>query len=326
MKAIAILGLVAAISAVYLMTSSTSDNAMFENYIATFQKSYSSEDEYQYRRTVFESNLNYINTENAKGHSYTLGVTKFADWTQEEFKKIMGYIPMGHKYPEFEDNEMYPEVNAFKDIDWTKANKVTGVKDQGNCGSCWAFSAVGATEALFAIKTKRLMEFSEQQLVDCDSRSYGCMGGEMFYAFQYYRTHGICKRTSYPYTAQDGTCHSQTCEADTMHIKKYELVVSQDPSVIHQKLALAPLSIGVSAGNSVWQHYTSGVVNDPHCYEQLDHGVLLTGYDSNSDSWHIKNSWGTGWGEKGYIRIRDNHAKGTPGICGINMEISRPLL
>ena len=326
MKAIAIIGLLAVVTSLYFMSMPTHDNSGFEAFIAEFQKSYNTEDEYNYRRAVFESNVDMINRENAKGHTYTLGVNQFADLTLDEFKSMLGYIPVKEHNNLSVNGPVVPKSDET--IDWKEKGDVNDVRNQGACGSCWAFSAVAALEGAYAIKNGALKQFSEQQLVDCDTTSSGCNGGEMFWAFQYYEKHGACFRENYLYTGYDGQCKASDCESDSPKISSYVLIEKNDPTIIHTNLAKTPLSLGVAAGNSIWQFYSGGVVSESSesaCGHRLDHGVLMAGYHADEDAWQIKNSWGTGWGRSGYIYIQDNHMKDTYGICGVNMEISYPV-
>lgn len=313
------------VASVYVMNSLCESNTEFEGYIATYKRNYNTESEYNYRKAIFQQNKDLIEAENAKGHSYTLAVNQFADLTLEEFKAMQGLTPRDSTYTRPKGQATFSEVN-HDSIDWTTLGDVTPVRNQASCGSCWAFSAVAAMESANAVAGKGLIDLSEQQLVDCDKKSSGCRGGEMFNAFQYYQKNGACSRESYPYTARDGTCKDKTCTVVIPPISSYILVEKDNSDLIHSNLAAAPLSLGICAGNTVWQFYSSGVVDSKSCGSRLDHGVLLVGYCSVADAWKVKNSWGTGWGEKGFIRIKDDHGTNTAGICGINEEISRPIL
>ena len=252
MKAVAIIGLLAVVTSLYFMSMSTHDNSGFETFISEYQKSYNTEDEYNYRRSIFESNVDKINRENAKGHSYTLGVNQFADLTLDEFRSRLGYIPMKEHNDLSVNGPVVPKSDET--IDWQKKGAVNPPRDQGACGSCWAFSAVAALEGAYFLENEKLVKFSEQQLVDCDTTSSGCGGGEMFWAFQYYEKHGACFRENYKYTATDGTCKASACESDSPKISSYSLIEENNPTKIHTELAKAPLSLGV-AGN-IFKNFT----------------------------------------------------------------------
>merc|ERR1711998_628564 len=176
---------------------------------------------------------------------------------------------------------------------------VTGVKDQGQCGSCWSFSATGTMEGAWQISTGRLTSLSEQQLVDCDKSSDGCQGGFMDGAVKYAEGHGSCTESSYPYTGRDGYCRESSCSKGIPRGGITGMrTVQRSAQAMMSALMQGPVSIGVDAG--IFQSYRGGIVSN--CYgQQLDHGVLAVGYDSQS--FKVKNSWGRSWGESGYIRL-----------------------
>lgn len=309
------------------MISTNSADSEYEAYLASYGKSYNSVSEFEYRKSIFYAAKEFIEAENAKGNSYTLGLNKFADWTLEEFKQLLGYRGDSHCI-----DTAYEKVEAKADetIDWEAKGAVSHVKNQGSCGSCWTFSAVGSLEGAHAIASgfpTPVQEFSEQQLVDCaDNGNYGCNGGEMYLAFEWYQSHGACFEEDYPYTARDGTCKDSSCSSDSAPISDSVCYVNNDPSRIHSELEHGPLALGVAAGNQYFMYYKSGVLDNENCSGGLDHGVLLAGYIAERDAWKVKNSWGPDWGESGYIYLKDNHKAGTPGVCGVNEEISRPIL
>jgi len=213
-------------------------------------------------------------------------------------------------------------------VDWRTKNAVIPIKDQQHCGSCWAFSTTGSLEGAFAIGTGKLTSLSEQELVDC-SDSYGnegCNGGLMDSAFQYVIDNGLCTEASYPYTAEDGTCASSKC---TDAIKKGVLSGFKDlpttESSYQAVVAQQPVSIAIEADTMAFQFYFSGVFDNSGCGTNLDHGVLIVGYGSDSSSgkdyWTVKNSWGTTWGESGYIRMVRNKNE-----CGLTLSASYPTI
>jgi len=249
-------------------------------------------------------------------------MNKFADLTQEEFGAMYcGYDPemiqnSGNPPIMIENSDLPDAVN------WTAAGAVTGVKDQGACGSCWAFSTTGSVEGANAIATGTLTSLSEQQLVDCSTAqgNEGCNGGLMDYAFQYIiSNNGITTEASYPYTGVDGSCKSGVSKAVT--ISSFKDVPSGDETTLLAAVTQQPVSVAIEADQLAFQFYSTGVFSAA-CGTNLDHGVLAVGYgtDAGKDYWIVKNSWGASWGEKGYIRMIRNKNQ-----CGIALAASYPI-
>jgi len=221
-------------------------------------------------------------------------------------------------------------VNAATSVDWTAKGVVTPVKNQGSCGSCWAFSTTGSVESNSAIKTGSLISLSEQELVDC-SGSYGndgCDGGLMDYAFEYVKANGgLCTETDYAYTGVDGTCKSSGC-THYNPITGYTDVTQDSETSLETAVTNGPVSVAIEADQYAFQFYSSGVLTGT-CGTSLDHGVLAVGYGTTNgqDYWKVKNSWGTSWGEAGYVLICRNCDKnGNAGECGILEEPSYPTV
>jgi len=233
-------------------------------------------------------NLIKIEEHNAnKDNTYVQGVNQFTDLTQEEFVATYLNTKVNPKYTDSSiDVEAKPLLGA--DVDWSTAGKVSPVKNQGQCGSCWAFSATGAIESAFRLADgNNQVLVSEQQLVDC-SRSYGnqgCNGGWMDSAFQYVIDHGLTDSTSYPYTARDGNCK---IDSGANKIRGFTDVPGCDN--LMNALSARPVAVAVDA--SVWSGYRSGVLSN--CGTAVNHGVLLVG--ASDGFWKIKNSWGASWG------------------------------
>ncbi|XP_061374819.1 ervatamin-B-like [Gastrolobium bilobum] len=270
---------------------------------------------------IFLSNLNYITKSNAKRRSsstYLLGMNKFADWSPKEFQKT--YLH-GHDMPKQlghvkQNNLSYAGPVS---LDWRRRGVVTGVKDQANCGSCWAFSATGAIEGINAIATGKLISLSEQELVDCDPKSYGCDGGWPSNAFDWVLSNGgIALETDYSYNAIGSTCYASQV-SNSASINGYENVYPSDDGLLLATY-LQPISVAIDASD--FQFYSGGIFDGPNCAtdsQYVNHAVLIVGYDSvdGEDYWIVKNSWGTNWGINGYIWIKRN--AGLPyGVCAIN--------
>merc|ERR1712087_511229 len=221
-------------------------------------------------------------------------------------------------------------VNAPASVDWTTKGVVTPVKNQGQCGSCWAFSATGAMECQYAIKTGTLNSLSEQELVDCAGRTYGCAGcngGQMTGAMEYAaKEGGLCSESDYKYDARDGTCKASSCGKKYDANKGYKAVTTHSSSALESATAEGCVSIGIEADQTAFQHYSSGVLTGS-CGTRIDHGVLVVGYgtDGTNKYWKVKNSWGVTWGEQGYVKIcRDCNKNGNQGECGILDEPNVP--
>jgi hypothetical protein len=223
---------------------------------------------------------------------------------------------------------IFPETNSVAgSVDWRTKGAVTPVKNQGQCGSCWAFSTTGSVEGAVAIKTGKLTSVSEQQLVDCSGAegNQGCNGGLMDYAFEYIiKNGGLDTESDYAYTARDGSCNAAKAATKASSISSYKDVAHNSEAQLIAAVTQQPVSVAIEADQSGFQLYKSGVFSGP-CGTQLDHGVLAVGYNTDSTGknyWIVKNSWGASWGLQGYILMAQG--KGAAGICGINMEPSYP--
>jgi C1A family cysteine protease len=343
--AVAVLGVVGVVACTVLLTRSGSDNGaqmrdasllsdstheyLFDAFITQHNKPYKKGDnEYFTRFITFKKNLEYIRYHNEQGLSYTMAVNEFADMTREEFKATM----LGTKAPatlgaSLGTFEADPSASLPDSVDWrTKSGVVSAVKNQGQCGSCWAFSTTGALEGLAGVNGKTV-SLSEQQLVDCAQKegNQGCNGGLMDQGFQYVIDNkGIASESDYPYKAKDGKC-AASGKKSAFSISGFKDVAKNDEDALKAAVAQQPIAVAIEADQSGFQFYHSGVF-DGSCGTNLDHGVLVVGYgtDSGKDYWIVKNSWGASWGDKGYIRLV-RHSGKSKGQCGIAMQPSYPV-
>jgi len=270
------------------------------------------------------TNREFIMKHNSDNHSYIVGENRFINNTyNDEFTKMnhfSGNLNSSNIILDFKD--------LYKDsVDWREKFKVSSVKNQGQCGSCWAFSSVGAVESAWAIKHNILYNLSEQELIDCSTQNHGCEGGSMDLAFKYIIKNGLCDNASYPYTAQDGQCNT-SCQS-LVKINNYSDIIPNQEKMLMRAVQHQPVSVAIQANKRSFQMYQSGIYSDPDCGFELDHGVLLIGYGYDKtydmDYWIIKNSWSGAWGENGYIRIQRN-INDERGLCGIAMTPSVPIV
>lgn len=304
--------------------------------MVTYNRNYIDASEHERRFRIFADNFARISKHNVRfiqGQvSYTMGINEFSDKTDEELRKLRCF---SGGLNTSRDGSKYIAVAAPppSEIDWRIKGAVTPVKNQGNCGSCWAFSATGAIEGQNFLATGNLVSLSEQQLVDCSSE-YGnnaCNGGLMDNAFKYVRdSYGIDTEASYPYIsgetgAANPTCRFNLKEAVVRVTGYIDLPGGQESELKSAVGHHGPISVAINAGLPTFMSYKSGVYSDEQCSpDGLDHGVLLVGYgeENGIPYWLIKNSWGPHWGENGYVKILRNHNN----LCGVASMASYPLM
>ena len=273
------------------------------------------------RFKIFAKNLDKIREINAQNKSYYLGLTGLTDLTQEEYKQF--YLNKELKSAKQTSTLPFTHANveAVDKIDWRDKGAVTPVKNQGMCGSCWAFSSTGSMEGINFINSGKLISLSEEQLVNCDKTDHGCNGGLMDNAFKYVINNGgIDTEADFPYHA---FALWRTCPADkegnhAFTITDYTDVPTKNKDALLQALSAQPVSIAIEADHFVFQNYRGGIITEDTCGDTLDHGVLAVGFDTTADTpyWIVKNSWGASWGESGYVRLAIN-VTDTSGQCGI---------
>ena len=269
---------------------------------------------------TFLMNDALIKEHNGKGFSFDLGHNTFSDLTRDEFRKLyLSTVPsFGERRVLFEEGS----TSIPSSVNWTQQGAVTPVKDQGECGSCWAFSAVASVEGAYFLSTGNLLSLSEQQLVECDSSDSGCGGGWMDDAFKYVEGHPLCLEKEYTYTGDTRKCVTNC--TPHVSIDSFVDVQSGNETVLKAAVASQPVSIAIEADTFEFQMYKSGVFDSSTCGTSLDHGVVLVGYGVHGSDgvpfWSIKNSWGVSWGEGGFMRIVMGR-----NMCGLADKASFPI-
>ena len=319
-----------------LFVSSVEENnndfKQFTNFQAKFNKFYSTIEEFEMRFDIFRANLRNIILHNLDhSQNFTMGINQFTDLTSEEFKtqftgglKVeVGSYGCG-KYSNHEDN--LPEV-----VDWIKKGVVNQVRDQGQCGSCWAFATTANSESVWAIYSGELLDLSEQYLVDCATGigyfNMGCNGGQPDSALKYMINNGQCYESSYPYTSgvttKAGNC--QKCSNADVKFSKCFDVTPNDQIALKSAVSKQPVVIAIEADTRYFQSYSSGILTDSiKCGTNLDHAVEIVGYGTENgiDYWNVRNSWGETWGMNGYVKIQRSSSTNDIGVCGIAAEPS----
>merc|ERR1712002_619265 len=314
------------LSVVVLAQATKLQDTQWEQFKARYMKDYEPEEE-STRKTIWANNHAFIKRHNeayeAGNETYAVGENEYTDLTNMEFASMLtsmqGFKPRAA-------NEMF--VPQHSEVDWRNDGYVTPVKNQGQCGSCWAFSTTGSLEGQTFKKTGKLVSLSEQNLVDC-STSYGnngCEGGLMDQAFQYIKENpGIDTEKSYPYEAVDGTCRFKKENVGAEDTGFVDITEGSEDELQKAVATVGPISVAIDASHFSFQFYHHGVYNEKRCSPtRLDHGVLAVGYGTykGQDYWLIKNSWGESWGLDGYIMMTRNKKN----QCGIATKASYPLV
>lgn len=316
MNKFAILSVVAAVAAVvfvsYAPVQSSTLESQFAAYMAEFGKSYTSEAEAEYRMQVFKNSMEQAKVLNKMNPNAKFGATIFSDLTDEEMLRRMGDLDI-----EVDTAVEYFFETAEPNGDINHIDKFSPIQNQGACGSCWAFAATATFEAWDNIIGKGLHKFSEQELVDCVSACSGCNGGLAHLAYDWLTSNQFCTLDSYPYQAKQSSCHSSICKTEATD-RGHGMVSTGEPGML-KKLAEGPISVSIDA--TVWKNYKGGILEEG-CTMNTNHAVVVAAFtDQGKNSyWTIRNSWGTGWGENGYIRVH----YGT-NMCNIERRPSYPV-
>jgi len=297
------------------------ERAEFMTFQVDFDRTYKDDAEEKLRFQIFTSNLRIIAEVNSRDLPYKLAANQFADMTDEEF----GEAYAGWTAPTVRSTPVKTEKLAIPEqVDWRDKGAVNPIRDQYQCGACWAFSANAAAESAWALSNGTLPVLSEQQLVDCSKQqgNTGCAGGSMDFAFAYMKQvggDGLCDGRNYKYAAHDGFCFASECKNHTGdEVTGFVNIAVGDEAALLQAVGtVGVVSVGIQANETGFRFYKSGVF-DGTCGRKLDHAVNLVGYatvagdGSNGDYWILRNSWGTKWGEDGYMRL----ARGS-NLCGV---------
>ena len=279
-------------------------------------------DEYHFRLGIYSANQRKVQEFNQAGKKYTVEMNKLATLTEAEYKALLG-----HRSSKIEAKASVSTIKIPSSVDWRDEGIVNAIKDQGSCGSCWAFSVIQAQESQWALKKGELKSLSEQNLVDCVTTCYGCNGGDEYLAYDYVIANQngyFMLESDYPYTGYDGTCQFSSSKGVcpvTSYIRP--TTTANETELAAGCAEKGVVSIAIDASSWSFQLYSGGIYDPLFCSStDLDHAVGLVGYgtESDTDYWIVRNSWGTSWGEEGYIRmIRNDNNK-----CGVATDTIIP--
>ncbi|KAK8846156.1 hypothetical protein M9Y10_020161 [Tritrichomonas musculus] len=285
------------------------EERQFLQWMRTNNKFYTG-DEYHLRLGIFLSHARYCQEFNRKnGLTFRVGINQFSCHTPAEYKAILGVRGSSKKLRETIVSKS--KANVPDSYDWRDKKVVNPIKDQASCGSCWAFSAIATSESAYAIATGKLLQFSEQNLVDC-APCYGCGGGWADAGCNYViqdQAGQFNSEDDYPYTATDGTCTYNAAKGIGKITKLITVSFGNEDDLKEKVATYGVASVSISAGNTPFMSYAGGILDDDDClFAQIDHAVACVGYGSENgvDYWIVRNSWGTKWGEQGYVRMSRN--------------------
>lgn len=324
----------------HLQQAKANPKSVFSSWVDDFKRAYRDNvEEYERRFEIWADNLDFIESYNSDDKTHWLGLNHFADHSRDEYRSMLGYrADLAPERALQSTAFRYANAKPPPSVDWREKGAVTPVKNQEQCGSCWAFSTTGAVEGINQIVTDKLVSLSEQELVDCDtSQDHGCHGGLMDFAFEFIKKNGgLDTEKDYKYTAEEDRCIVAKEHRTVVSIDGYEDVPGSDEISLLKAVANQPVSVAIEADQREFQLYAGGVFEAP-CGTALDHGVLVVGYGSDDsfpvvgsknvsvDYWIVKNSWTDQWGDQGYIRLARGHESNAPGQCGIAMQPSYPV-
>jgi len=339
---IAIICIVATVALVAHNLSYASDE--FDSFVAVHKRNYNSVEEYEFRRNIFMNNLDYIEEFNSQGHTWWLGVNQFTDMTDEEFRQFLGYKPQKTGLKPLDTIKAPENVINDEAIDWREKGYVRPVKNQGTCGSCWAFATNFGVEAAWVKynqeklgKTVSPPDLSEQMLMDCDMKNGSCLGGLMQWAYAFYQENCPVFEKDYPYEEQDADCRNEGHQCATDKVLDWYDIKKYDDNSLRHALSLAPVVIGIQAENMEFRSYAGGIISEATCGYRPDHAVgivgeyfnttIVDGQEVTIPVWKVRNSWGASWGDEGYVNVERKEILVSGlnvGVCGINMDPSIP--
>ncbi|KAL8228088.1 hypothetical protein R6Q57_015672 [Mikania cordata] len=299
---------------------------MHDLWMVRYDRVYDNDEEKEMRLNIFKKNVEFIESFNSnQNRSYKLAVNKFADRTKDEFEAYVS----GHKDPlmksSFSTSFRYENASEVPySMDWREKGAVTQVKNQGVCGSCWAFSTIAAVEGITQLTTGKLISLSEQQLIDCNRNdvSVGCKGGNKENGFEYITKNGINTENNYPYMATDEACIVTNEANKAARISGFEIVPANNETLLLNAVSQQPVSVSIDANGDEFKYYSSGVFTG-YCGTKLNHDVTVVGFGTQDGIkyWLVKNSWGDGWGMNGYIMLQRD-----VNLCGVAMQATFPTV
>ena len=296
---------------------------LFFQFLSLYNISYESTSVWETRFQIFVDNMIFIDQYNAFHPSVTLGITPFADRTPEEFQNeywgLSGWSETCGPTT-FQNSDPLPDG-----IDWREKGVVTPIKNQGRCGSCWAFATAETAESVQALSNpSTLVELAPRQLVDCNDENFGCSGGYMDVAMKYVVDHGLVAENDYPYVPAQGNCTPPFNRTVYQPTDCFRVPSRNELSMKKALVQHGPLVVTIEAESSIFQFYNGGVILTEDCGTELNHAVQLIGYGEDDEGykyWIVRNSWGTLWGEQGYFRLERKDNENTDGTCGVAMGV-----